>query len=478
MDGENNRREGSVRRRTNDGGSRDPSISILTTRTTSSSTSIHQQQKFSSGNSSGGGDDAASSSTSFNSDLSKQKKSKILNKTTDMNEKEEKETLQKVVSLTTRSKLQQTDQSQYTSTGTTSSSTNSSAIRETVMMTEKQNYSKNVALLLGKKNDINENSNRSADGTVFIAAVAPKKNVRLMALWSQLECFVSDKKIETVIISAPVLIKEKGFLEKFLSLAKESIPHLANTRVIVKYYINDRYDVGLWCDALKDNMESFSKYNFEVVHTFDRFVLINDSIMAIRDNFTDVLDVLQQNSKLSMTSLNYSFLHGSKGEHHSTGQKLWLESVFRAFNRNGMERYMNYACVPASHSYFCPSESDDEVKKRCIVESMEINIANLFHTKEIRGLYPSDVPTSMIREKGLEQVYLWHAHYPFWKNVLVEKLNFPAMKISNDIFVTRVKNRAQIMFKKCTRYMKPPLFYEMYERLLEEPDNSIFDLMK
>lgn len=318
--------------------------------------------------------------------------------------------------------------------------------------------------------------------TVYIVAVAPKNNVRLMALWSQLECFVTEEKIQTIIISAPLSIKGKAFLERFVRHAKESIPHLTNMNVVIKYYINDRYDVGLWCDALKDKMEIYSKddgNNFDSVLAYKEFVLINDSIMAIRDDFTDVLDVLKLDSRLSMTSLNYSFLYGSKGDHNrSRDRKMWLESVFRAFNRNGITRYMNYACVPASHPYFCPDESDDEVKKRCVVEALEINIANLFHTQEIRGLFPSDVPTGMIREKGLEQVYLWHAHYPFWKNILVERLGFPAMKVSNDMFVTRVKNRAKVMFKKCTRYMKPSLYNEMFERLLEEPDTTIYDYME
>ena len=325
-------------------------------------------------------------------------------------------------------------------------------------------------------NFYNSDSTTTGTGThpsnsVVIIAVAPRKYVRLLALWSQLECFVSNDMFHTIIISAPLSTKGKGILEMFVHHAVESIPHLAHKNILVKYYVNDRYDVGLWCDALKDKTDPRSIIS-DIDHLFeayDDFVLINDSIMAIRDNFTDVLSVLRKH-KLSMTSLNYSFLQGPQGDNNTTDQNVWLESVFRAFDKNGLYRYMKHACVPASHPFFCPYEIDVLVKKRCVVESMEIKIASLFQNHELRGLFPSDVPKDMIRDVGLEQVSLWHAHYPFWKDVLVENMNFPAMKVSNHLFVTRVKNRFKRKFSMCTKYMDPRLFAVMFNRLLQDTD--------
>jgi hypothetical protein len=329
-------------------------------------------------------------------------------------------------------------------------------------------------------------SKENTSSAVFIVAVIPTNLIRLLALWSQLECFVSNGKYKTIVIAAPQELPQskRDFLDRFIQNAVESIPHLHNMHVVIKYFKNDRYDVGLWCDALvmddsnsylRRNAASLSsdnnrwanendnspRHNLSILmRQHSEFVLINDSIMAILPNFTSVLDALKQDKHLSMTSLNYSFHQGSEGD-YSLSNKPWLESVFRAFNRDGIDKYMHHACVPASHPKFCPEEENAEKKKRCIVDSMEIPVADLFAPNQVKGLFPSDVPKDMVQSEALEHEYLWHSHFDFWRHALVDKMQFPAMKISNDIFVRRVANRAKGFFFKCTQFLDPVFLEDM-----------------
>ena len=100
-------------------------------------------------------------------------------------------------------------------------------------------------------------------------------------------------------------------MQPFIQKAIESIPHLKDTEILIKYHVNDRYDVGLWCDSLKDT-------DGAVLNRYDDFVLINDSIWALEKHFNGVLDTLCENN-LTITSLNYV----------GTPEVYWLESVFR-----------------------------------------------------------------------------------------------------------------------------------------------------
>jgi len=233
-------------------------------------------------------------------------------------------------------------------------------------------------------------------GAVAIIASAPDSKERLVALWSQLECFYANDKYDEIIISAPDWAKEENIIEPFLQKAVAYIPHLKNASVILQYHLNDRYDVGLWCDALLShtvNVESVQAMHNE-------FVLSNDSIMAVEDKFTAVLDYLHDKN-LSMTSLNFSLLDG-----------YWLESAMRAFSKKGVGTYIQRACVPASHEYWCPglnttNTTEATLQKRCIVENFEISIARLFPRHETWGLFPSDVPEDMIKDELLMDGKTW-----------------------------------------------------------------------
>lgn len=219
--------------------------------------------------------------------------------------------------------------------------------------------------------------------TVAIIGIVPDNKERLSALWSQLECYFGNEKYDEVIVSAPKWARDDGIIEPFLSAAEENIPHFKSGSVSlkIKYYENDRYDVGLWCDALLDE-------NNDALSEGKNFVLSNDSIMAV-EQFTAIIDTLKERN-LSMTSLNYSNL-----------DKYWLESALRAFSKDGIVKYIDYACKGAPMRDRCSGSGF----KRCITENYEIAIVDLFEKKEVWGLFPSDVPRDMIQRRGSPQTW-------------------------------------------------------------------------
>ena len=78
--------------------------------------------------------------------------------------------------------------------------------------------------------------------------------------------------------------------------ARHKIPKFdsrsGNTTIEARYFDNERYDVGLWCDGLQGFYNS-GKYDY--------YVLLNDSVFALRD-FDGILRPLKHNSSRGPTS--------------------------------------------------------------------------------------------------------------------------------------------------------------------------------
>jgi len=70
----------------------------------------------------------------------------------------------------------------------------------------------------------------------------------------------------------------------------------------VRYYRNDRYDAGLWCDALQDIPSN-------VLAAMGSILLVNDSVFVTRP-FRGIRDALTQNATLDMVGLSYSLKGG------------------------------------------------------------------------------------------------------------------------------------------------------------------------
>ena len=303
-----------------------------------------------------------------------------------------------------------------------------------------------------------QTTTRAAPQSTFLLAAAPRGPRYAAALWTQLECFANPTKYDNIVVVSPTWAKD--VTTQILHKAQQSIPHFAtssttrenkNSQLSVLFKTNDRYDVGLWCDALHDlGLTNTGNVNG---NPNDSFVLSNDSIFALRP-FTAILDKLKARN-LTLTSLNYS----------NRDHNYWLESVLRGFSATGLQRFMQHACVPRNHFYFCPHLHSKIKKKRCIVEHFEIAIASLFNRSQIMGLYPSDTPPS---KWGTS----WVSNQLYWKRVLRKRLNFPAAKTKNPRMITNLTHHPELQL--CTKYMdwnfiEHELDYNISMGLLEVP---------
>lgn len=122
---------------------------------------------------------------------------------------------------------------------------------------------------------------------VLIISAVPRDETHILSLWSELECFASN--VNHVILSAPHW--GQPFINKVIAMAKKHIPHFKAEQVTIesKFYLNNRYDVGLWCDAL-ESLKQDGRGN-----EFEEYGLINDSVFALRE-FSGVLDNLVHNN--------------------------------------------------------------------------------------------------------------------------------------------------------------------------------------
>ena len=85
---------------------------------------------------------------------------------------------------------------------------------------------------------------------MLVIAHFPADEWRIKAVWSHLECMVEhNKHIGKVVIAAPRNGAVQSSMLKLVEYVKESLPAVA-LRLEVQHYVNDRYDAGLWCDAI------------------------------------------------------------------------------------------------------------------------------------------------------------------------------------------------------------------------------------
>jgi hypothetical protein len=282
--------------------------------------------------------------------------------------------------------------------------------------------------LLYERNASAQSSSNSKGRAVQILSTVPWDDRHVVALWSELECWSKD--VDDIVISAPKWSLD--IIHSVVSEARKRIPHLSpnateKISIETEFHVNDRYDVGLWCDALQGVLKKG--------HSYENIVLLNDSVFALRE-FRGVLDAIRSSDgRVSMASLSYSRLGGD-----------WLESVFRAFSRDALDTFMNHSCVPSNHESFCPKRKSAQKRKRCIVEHHEIGMAGKFRPDQVLGLYPSDVPKEMWTTRPN---VTWVVHVPYWRNVLVERMGFPAAKVGMKDMIESIRDP---LLQNCTRH--------------------------
>ena len=295
---------------------------------------------------------------------------------------------------------------------------------------------------------------------VLIIAAAPRSVKHIVSLWSSLECFTAD--VDHVVVSAPTW--SQPILERILEEAKSKIPRFASTATDAvslegMVTINDRYDVGLWCDALtrrdmgvegrrggepqqnnhQNGAGSSSLSLASSLSSYDEIALLNDSIYALRE-YTEIFRALGENNA-SMTSLNYSFIHpkGTGDEHY------WLESVWRGFDTSGIRTFVEHSCKSADDPLFCPHAWWG--RKGCIVENFERAMAKHFPRDKTMGLFLSDVPKDMLTRTN--SFPSWVRHVPYW-NKLVAEQDFPVSKVNWEGMIDSIDDDR---LQTCTRYL-------------------------
>jgi hypothetical protein len=291
-------------------------------------------------------------------------------------------------------------------------------------------------------------TNRRRRRRVLIISAAPRTKKHLIALWSSLECFTLD--VDHVVVSAPTW--SKPILERFLSKVMTSIPRFSSGEVSLDGLVskNDRYDVGLWCDALSymdgESSSSSSPPNnddddeIKGLSSYDEIGLINDSVFALRE-YTSILDSIHERN-VSMTSLSYSLIHpnGYGPEHY------WLESVWRGFSKEGIQTFIDYSCRPkATDPLYCPTKIWG--RKGCIVENFERQMSRQFPKEKTYGIFPSDVPKNML--SWANNFHSWVRHPPYW-NKLVKEQNFPVSKVNWKGMIDSIDDPR---LKTCTKFL-------------------------
>lgn len=276
---------------------------------------------------------------------------------------------------------------------------------------------------------------------LLVIATAPRSEKYVAALWSELECFTLD--VDHVVLSGPPWSKE--LLNTIVTNAQASIPQFQSQQVGIeaKTYKNHRYDVGLWCDGLEHAMGLDGDMLEPKEPEYDEYGLLNDSVFALKP-YQEILRTLETKN-VSMSSLSYSYygprLQGYGPEHY------WLESVWRGFNQEGIQKFMDYSCRYAGDPLFCPLKKGWE-KKKCIIDNFERAMAHQFDRNQTWGLFLSDVLDKELKKQGLFKTWVMNAAY--WNKMVTED-GFPAAKVNQK---DQIKNyTTDERLQTCTQYL-------------------------
>jgi hypothetical protein len=270
--------------------------------------------------------------------------------------------------------------------------------------------------------DSSSNSQK-ADQAVLVIASVPYDIHHATALWTQLECFTAG--IDVVVLAVPT-----GGRMIVEPIRQRAMRLLGISTIHIYEFVNDRYDVGLWCDALStlgyntnnknDNNSDNHQQQQPNTLPFARTLLLNDSVFAIR-HFSGILEALRDEPDKHFVGLSYSNTAG-----------FWLESVFRGFSPRGIQLFRNHSCHRGpDHPSFGRQFKSKQKQKRAIVEYHEIGLIRQFdhHTNTTMGLFSSDPPNDWRNKKT------WVQHEEWWR-ILKDEQKFPAAKVNQRYSIT------------------------------------------
>jgi hypothetical protein len=268
-------------------------------------------------------------------------------------------------------------------------------------------------------------SSQKVDQAVLVIASVPYDIRHATALWTQLECFAAG--IDVVVLAVP--LGGRAIVEP---IRQRAMQVLGISTIHIYEFVNNRYDVGLWCDALSalgynDNNNNNNIHHQQQQNTpFARTLLLNDSVFAIR-HFSGILESLRDEKDKHLVGLSYSNKQG-----------YWLESVFRGFSPSGIQLFMNHSChCGPDHPSFGRRLSTRK-QKRAIVDYHEIGLIRSFtnnqnnnhtNTTTTMGLFSSDPPNDWRNKRT------WVQHEELWRK-LKDEQKFPAAKVNQAYSIT------------------------------------------
>ena len=300
-------------------------------------------------------------------------------------------------------------------------------------------------------------SSEDQNQALMVMAIYPDSPFKYDVIWSQLECFAG--AFDRVVISAPIEFREN--VTRFVQEVNYEMPEF-DSRLDAEFYVNDKYDAGLWCDALikgnalkKVAAKKGQADTYVGGHSqYNRFLLINDSMMAVKKS-NEFLEALSEKNA-SLISLSY---WGDKHRNHDQNdynKKYWLESPLRAFSLEGIQIYADKICGMPKIKWKrdCPHFNSGATSlqqrrisglgqkksiKRCIVEKTEIDVVNHYALDKVYGLFPGNDT----------QGQTWSNNFTFWTH-LRDHMSFPVVKVNSGPLIKAVIKKKPEEIGICT----------------------------
>ena len=142
--------------------------------------------------------------------------------------------------------------------------------------------------------------------TTLIIATVPYDRVHAKALWSHLECLT--EKIDQILLAAPDANWSRRIVDTIVTKFESALKNRSTSKAATigaDYFVNDRYDVGLWCDAIKARSDNVPRTRKQA--TF----LVNDSAFSVRKyvELTDrIVNATKHENSFSVTNQSLKLL--------------------------------------------------------------------------------------------------------------------------------------------------------------------------
>lgn len=274
----------------------------------------------------------------------------------------------------------------------------------------------------------------SMQNATLIIATTPRTSRNFVALWTLLECLTFG--VDRVVLATSHTYYDSE-IENIATEARQKL--MLNIKVY--YFINDRYDVGLWCDAIS------------VLQIKGVVYLLNDSVFALR--VFKHMHVAVTTLLKSKTAPVVLAMAGSNTMGDGYDGALWIESYYRGFSPMALQTFVNYSCSVAAtkNVQHCQTKVRAKFKKkRCIVDYHEIGLSRQYETDTVYHLYTADEQDPDKRAKRKTK-QMWNQNYDIWHK-LVSNEGFPLAKVNQQ---NQIPWLGHPMLRQCTHLLSVDL---------------------